>query len=90
MGNQIKLDAKDLKILIELDKNARQSNNQIGKKVRLSKEVVKYRIDNLIERGVILRFHTIINYFKLGFVKFKLYLRLININKDRRSRKISL
>lgn len=83
MNKKIKLDSKDLKILIELDKNARQSNNQIGKKVRLSKEVVKYRIDNLIEKGVILRFHTVINYFKLGIMKFKLYLRLTDINKEK-------
>lgn len=83
MDNAVKLDAKDLKILVELDKNARKSNSQIGKKVGLSKEVVKYRIDNLIDKGVILRFHTVVNYFKLGIIKFKLYLRLTNINKEK-------
>ncbi len=75
------LDTKDTKILTQLEVNARQSNNQIGKKVRLSKEVVKYRIDQLIENGVIVRFHTVVNYFKLGVIKFKLYLRLTNANK---------
>lgn len=78
-----KLNKKDLKILSELDLNARQSNNQIAKKVRLSKEVVKYRIDNLIKNKVILQFFTITNYFKLGMVKFKLYLRLTNANKEK-------
>jgi len=79
----IKLDTKDMKILAELDKNARQSNNEIGKKVGISKESVKYRIDRLIENKVILRFHTVVNYFKLGIVKFKLYLRLTNANKEK-------
>jgi len=79
----LNLDIKDKKILAELDKNARQSNSQIGKKVRLSKEVVKYRIDKLIENKVIIRFHTVINYFKLGIIKFKLYLRLTNTNKEK-------
>ena len=83
MSTEYSLDVKDLRILAELEINARQSNNQIGKKVKLSKEVVKYRIDRLIETGVIVRFHTVINYFKLGIVKFKLYLRLTNINKDK-------
>src|SRR3989344_8127098 len=46
-------------------------------------QVVKYRIDRLIENGIILRFHTVINYFKLGIVKFKLYLRLTNVNKEK-------
>ena len=77
------LDTKDMKILSELDKNARLSNIQIGKKVGLSKEVVKYRIDNMIKRGVIIRFHTVVNYFRLGMVKFKLYLRLTNANKEK-------
>src|SRR3989339_1117313 len=77
------LDLKDKKLLHELDYNARQSNNQIGKKVKLSKEVVKYRIDRMIEKGVIIRFHTIINYFKLGIVKYKLYLRLTNADKNK-------
>lgn len=83
MSTEYKLDEKDRKILTELEIDARQSNNQIGKKVRLSKEVVKYRIDRLIKNGVILRFHTVINYFKLGIVKFKLYLRLTNVNKEK-------
>lgn len=78
-----KLDEKDKKLLAELDKNARQSNSQIGKKIRLSKEVVKYRIDKLIKNGIIIRFNTIINYFKLGITKFKLYLRLTNVNKEK-------
>lgn len=82
--NKNLLDIKDTKILSELDSNARQSNNQIGKKVGLSKEVIKYRIDKLIDKGVIVRFHTVINYFKLGIVKFKLYLRLTNASIEKR------
>ncbi len=77
------LDVKDRKILSELDHNARQSNNQIGKKAGLSKEVVKYRIDRMTESGLILRFHTIINYFKVGIMKYKLYLRLRNASKEK-------
>jgi len=78
-----KLDAKDKAILYELDKNARQSYSKIGKKLRLSKEVVKYRIDRMIESGLIVRFHTVINYFKLGIVKYKLYLKLTNVNRKK-------
>ncbi len=79
-----RLDAKDLKILSELDTNARQSNGQIGRKVGLSRDVVKYRIDRLLEEGVILRFHAVVNYCKLGLTKYKLYLRLTNVSKEKR------
>lgn len=83
MSTDMKIDSKDMKILSELDINARQSNNKIGKKVGLSKEVVKYRIDRLIKNNVIIKFYTVINYFKLGINKFKLYLRLKNANKEK-------
>jgi len=83
MAQEHQLDVKDRNILAELDINARQSNNQIGAKVRLSKEVVNYRINRLKEKGIIIRFHTVINYFKLGIIKFKLYLRLTKANKEK-------
>jgi len=83
MSEKYKLDAHDLKILTELDKNARQSNQQIGKKTRLSKEVVKYRIDKMIGSGIIVRFYTTTNYFKIGIQKHKLYLRFTNASKEK-------
>ena len=43
----MKLDLKDLKILSLLDQNARLSVIQIAKKLRLNKDVVRYRISNL-------------------------------------------
>jgi Lrp/AsnC family transcriptional regulator, leucine-responsive regulatory protein len=75
------LNTKDQKLLVELDENARRSNAEIGKRIGLSKETVKYRVDQLKENKVIIRFHTIINYFKVGITKHKLYLRLKNTNK---------
>ena len=47
------LDLKDRKILYELDKNSRQSFADIAKKVRLSKEVVQYRVKRLQDEGYI-------------------------------------
>lgn len=77
------LDKKDKRILYELDRNARQSNSQIGKKVRMSKEVVNYRIKKMEESGLILRYSTIIDPFKIGLERFKLYLRLRNVTKEK-------
>lgn len=83
MDDVIKLDNKDLKILYELDKNSRKSNSEIGRKLRLSKEVVKYRIDRMLAGGVIIKFNTITNYFKLGYSKYRLFLRLKDVNKEK-------
>jgi Lrp/AsnC family leucine-responsive transcriptional regulator len=81
--NIYKLDKKDKKILYELDKNARQSNSSIAKIVGLSKEIVNYRIKNMEKANLILRYSTIIDFFKLGLRKFKLYLKLRNANKEK-------
>lgn len=74
----IKLDLKDRKILYELDTNSRQSFNEIAKKVELSKDSIIYRIKKLQEEGIIKQFHTVINVGKLGFISFRLYLKLQN------------
>ena len=50
------LDLKDRKILYELDFNARQTDSEIAKKVKLSREVVNYRISRLQKNGIIRNF----------------------------------
>ena len=46
----IKLDLKDRKILYNLDINSRQTFKELARKVGLSKDSVKYRIDKLVEK----------------------------------------
>lgn len=76
-----KVDLKDKKILFELDSNCRQSNQQIAKKVGLSKDAIAYRINKLEEQNVIKGYRTIINFQKLGFTQYRVLLNLVNINK---------
>ena len=75
-----KIDLKDRKILFELDKNARISYAQIGKKVGLSTEVVHYRIKRFEEKGIITNYHTSINFCKLGLTHFKICLKFNGID----------
>ena len=76
MSEIVELDAKDRKLLWELELDARRNNAEIGKRVGLSKEVVSYRINRLIREGVIEYFQTVINVGKLGYVNFRVYLKL--------------
>ena len=73
-----KLDLKNRKILHELDKNCRQSLNQIGRKVNLSKNAVRYRIAMMKKTGIKKKFQTIINIGKLGYIGIRIYLNLQN------------
>ncbi len=79
----MKLDLKDKKILYELDLNSRATLNEIAKKVGLSKQVVDYRLKNLIKEEVIKQFYTVVNFSKLGYTQYKFYLKFQNINVEK-------
>lgn len=70
------LDPLDVKILSELDKDCRQSNAQIARKIHSHRNVVGFRIKRLQEKGVIRAFITMISPSALGLTPYKLYLQL--------------
>ncbi|MBS3149557.1 Lrp/AsnC family transcriptional regulator, partial [Candidatus Woesearchaeota archaeon] len=72
------MDLKDRKLLYELDRNARQSNSEIGKKIRLNKNTINYKIKKLEENKVILGYYTVIDNSKLGYFSFRSYLKFFN------------
>jgi DNA-binding Lrp family transcriptional regulator len=72
----IGLDLKDRKILYHLYLNSRQSYSQIGKKVGLHRNNVIYRVNRLIEKGIIKKFFTSIDSFKFGYVFLRFYIKL--------------
>ena len=73
----------DIAILRTLDQNARQPISHIAKKVKLSKEVVNYRIAKLEKIGVIEGYYPVINGFQLGNNLFKLLIQFKNVNKTK-------
>ena len=60
----MELNLKDKKILTELEMNARITHSELGKKIRLSKQVVKYRIEKLEKEKYIQGVETVENNFK--------------------------
>ncbi|HJX50672.1 MAG TPA: winged helix-turn-helix transcriptional regulator, partial [Candidatus Nanoarchaeia archaeon] len=77
------IDSLDRKILYELDHNSRQSASQISKKLRVHKNVINFRINRLIEKGVIRQFVTIISPSVLGLIPCKIYLQLQNLTDEK-------
>lgn len=76
-------DKLDRKLLYALDLNARQSYAQLAKKLNSSQEVVRYRLNRLIENKVIDNFMTIINVGKLGFFHYEVYFRFQRLPEDK-------
>jgi Lrp/AsnC family leucine-responsive transcriptional regulator len=78
----INIDIKDRRILYQLDLDSRQSFRSIGKKVGLSKDSVVSRVQKLQQNGIIKGFYTVIDYSKLGYSSYRIYLVFQNTNPD--------
>ncbi|MDD5254339.1 MAG: AsnC family transcriptional regulator [Candidatus Nanoarchaeia archaeon] len=85
----LKLDLKNIKILNILNENARYSNSQIAKKVKLSKPAVEYRINRLEKNNVIFEYYTILNFTKLGLSQYKSYFKFQNLTSEDEERIIN-
>ncbi len=77
----MKITLKDKRILGVLDRDPNISLSQLGKEVRLSPQVVDYRINRLLKQNTIYSFYTLIDAAKLGFSSYRIHMRLKNINK---------
>jgi Lrp/AsnC family transcriptional regulator, leucine-responsive regulatory protein len=80
MEDFFKLDVKDKKILTLLDENARYSNSQIAKKVKLSKPAVEYRIQRFQKNNIIFSHYAVIDFTKLGYSQYKIYFKFQDVN----------
>ena len=79
-----KIDAIDRKILYMLSQNCRISNTAIAKALKIKREVVAYRIKQLLERKVINGFFAHIDSRKLGFITHQVYLKLRSVSDEKK------
>jgi len=79
----MKLDHRDKRILFELDKNSRITLTELAKKLKTSKEVIHYRINNLVKSKIILKFHTVPSTYRFGLSAYKVYLRLYDTSNEK-------
>ncbi|MBU1165968.1 Lrp/AsnC family transcriptional regulator [Candidatus Micrarchaeota archaeon] len=79
-----KTDQLDRRILLELDRNSRQSFSQLAKKLKTSKSVVTYRIKQLEDKKIIKGYYTVIDTSKLGYYNFRVYIKLRETSKKQK------
>ena len=65
-----------------LDIDGRVSYSKLAKKTKMSKQLVKYRIERLEKEGFVKGFYTMIDTSRLGFTTFRVYLKFRNINSE--------
>lgn len=79
---QPSLDLKDKRILNEIEMNACISHAELAKKVGLSKQVVKYRIERLEKERVIQGYFAIIDIARLGYFPHIIYFKFIELSTN--------
>ncbi len=79
-----KLDAKNIRLLRELDKNPKIAISQLAKRIGVSQQVADYRLKNLIKAKVIISVPSWIDMGKLGYSLFRVHIRFKTISLDRK------
>ena len=77
------MDKKDRKILYELTKNARVGTKKLAKSVGLSESSIYYRIKKLYDDKIIIGSYVVVDYSKLGYCGYRIYITLTNTTKEK-------
>ena len=75
-------DLLDRKLVYSLDFHARMPLSILAKKLHISKQVVKYRIENLEKRSIITGFYADVNPSRLGYAIYLIYLKFAGITPE--------
>ncbi len=76
------LDALDRKILYWMDCDCRTSARSLARKLRVSPSRLHYRLQQLVQDGVIKSFVTVINYRLLGYRSYGVHYKLRELGPD--------
>ncbi len=78
----MELDIKNRRILFALDEDAFASLATLSRKTGLSKTVIRYRMMDLQQSGILRRCCVIVNTARIGLSFFKFYLKYKNVPKE--------
>ena len=77
------LDTKDKKIIEVIDYNSKMPLNEISRKTNLKKDTINFRIKKLEKDKIISLYYCVIDYYKLGFNSYKIYLKVKSSSKQK-------
>ena len=66
----------NIKLLSELDKNSRQPETILARKLRTTKQVIHYQLNHLEQQGIIQEYYALINTEMLGYTSYYIYIKL--------------
>jgi Lrp/AsnC family leucine-responsive transcriptional regulator len=81
-ASRLPLSPKDKAILFELSLNARQNLTSLARRVKLSKQVVSYRIKQLEKMRIIRGYHAIPDVYRLGKAHFRVFVKYHQLDAE--------
>ncbi|MFH0979214.1 MAG: Lrp/AsnC family transcriptional regulator [Candidatus Woesearchaeota archaeon] len=88
-ATKIKLDLQDKKILSLLSENSRRPITDLARRARLSADTTRYRIRRLRKLGVIQRYIPIVNFKRLNYYVFHVFMLLDESDREKRNALLS-
>ena len=79
-----KIDLKDRKLLLALWQDGRATTTRLGKQIGISQELVTYRLKRLKEKGILQAIVPIIDLSALGYMTYRLQLRLLPCAEEKK------
>lgn len=76
------LTKKDFSLIYELDSNYKETHSRIGKKIRISEQLVNYKVNSFIKRSIIQSNCPLIDYSRFGYLTFMVYFKVNYLNRE--------
>lgn len=80
---EARIDKKDIEILKIIGENAQLPLYDIGGRIKLSADAVAYRIKNMINSSIIIKFIPVINYTSLDYNLYTILLNVSSLNEKK-------
>jgi Lrp/AsnC family transcriptional regulator, leucine-responsive regulatory protein len=83
----IKLNKRDMQLVEILSQNSRKNIHEIAKELKVSKQAIHKKMEKIKDKKI-LKFITLLNYFKLGYNNAHLYFKIQGLKRDEYFKKI--
>lgn len=70
------LKKRDLRLLYELDSDYRKPHSKIGARLRMSQQLISYKVRMFTENGIIQGYYPLIDYSRFGYLSFLVFFKL--------------
>ena len=79
----MRLNKKDLRLLFELDSNYRRPYSKIGRKIRMSPQLINYKVKSLFSEGAIISYFPLMDYSRLGYLGFRVFFNINYFSREK-------